>query len=193
MVDSYTQEEIKVIFILDCLFAESKNQRSTEAHDIMATSVLEFISKISGQSDLYTTPVFRDRLEWIRTQTTSCNEFIWVFKDKRHKDCLSVVQDVLFQRMLPGAIGVPPPRTREHIKRMIVVLECGTPALKDRWPSHPSIPPRVSGPSQYLMMPPVQLTKLKSTLKPKVTSKPLPANLTSKLVPPETQSDAEEC
>ena len=28
LVDSYTQEEIKVKFILDCLFAESKNQRS---------------------------------------------------------------------------------------------------------------------------------------------------------------------
>ena len=55
MIDSYTQEEIEVEFILNCLFAESKNQRSTEAHDIMATSVLKFISKISGQSDLYTT------------------------------------------------------------------------------------------------------------------------------------------
>ena len=67
LVDSYTQEEIEVKFILDCLFAESKNQRSTEAHNIMVMSVLEFISKISGQSDLYTTPVFRDRLGWIQT------------------------------------------------------------------------------------------------------------------------------
>ena len=56
-----------------------------------------------------------------------------------------------------------------------------------------SILPRVFGPSQYLMMPPVQLTKLKSTLKLKLTLKPLLDNLTSKLVPPETQSDAEEC
>ena len=100
---------------------------------------------------------------------------------------------MLFQSMLPGTMGVPPPRTRDRIKRMIVVLEHGTQALKDRWPGHPSIPPRVFGPSQYLMMPPVQLTKLKSTSKPKLTSKPLPANLTSKLVPPETLSDAEEC
>ena len=89
MVDSYIQEETEVEFILNCLFAESKNQRSTEAHD-MATSVLKFISKISGQSDLYTTPVFRDRLGWIQTQTTAFNEFIWAFRDKRHKDCLSV-------------------------------------------------------------------------------------------------------
>ena len=48
LIDSYTREEIEVEFILDCMFAKSKNQRTTEAHDIMATSVLEFISKISA-------------------------------------------------------------------------------------------------------------------------------------------------
>ena len=42
------------------------------------------------------------------------------------------------------------------------------------------------------MTSPVQLTKLKSTLKPKLTSKPLPATSTSKLVSPKTLSDAEE-
>ena len=151
----------------------------------MAMSVLKFISKISSRSDLYTTLVFRDRLGWIQTQTTAFDEFILAFRDKKHKDCLSVAWVVLFWRMLPGAMGVPPPRTRECTKRMIIILECGTPASKDRWPGHPSILPRVFGPSQYLMMPPVQLTKLKSTLKLKLTSKPLPANSTSKLVPPE--------
>ena len=94
-------------------------------------------------------------------------------------------------------MGVPPPRMRDHIKWMIIILECMTPALKIRWPGHPSIPPRVFGPSQCLMMPPVQLTRLKSTskptLKPKLTLKPLPANATSKLIPPKTQSDVEEC
>ena len=64
----------------------------------MATSVLKFISKIPGQSDEYTTPVFQDR-------------------DWRHKDCLSVTQDVLFGKMLPGAMGTPPPKTREYMKR----------------------------------------------------------------------------
>ena len=93
---------------------------------------------------------------------------------------------MLFRRMLPGAMGVPPPRTRECIKRMILILEHGTPMSKDRWIGHPSIPPRVFRPSQYLMIPPVWMTK------PKLMSKPLPANSTSKLVLPETQSDAEE-
>ena len=91
--------------------------------------------------------------------------------------------------MLPGATT----KMRERINRMIIILEHGTPALKDRWPGHPSILPRVFGPSQYLVMPPVQLTKPKSTSKLKLTSKPLPANSTSKLVLTETQSDAEEC
>ena len=96
LVDYYTHEEIKVEFILNCLFAESRNQRSTKACDIMATSVLEFISKISGQSDLYTTQVFWGRLGWIQSQATAFYEFIWAFRDRRYKDCLSVAQYVLF-------------------------------------------------------------------------------------------------
>ena len=60
------------------------------------------------------------------------------------------------------------------------------PALKDRWPGHPSIPLRVFGPSQYLVTLPIQLTK------PMVTSKPLQAGAALKLVPPESWSDAEE-
>ena len=66
------------------------------------------------------------------------------------------------------------------------------PALKYRWPGHPSIPQRVFGPSQYLVMPPVKQTRLKPKPKPMVTSKPLPAGAASKLVPSETRSDAEE-
>ena len=48
LVDSYTQEEIEVEFMLDCLFAKSGSQRLTEAHGVMAMSVLKFISKMSG-------------------------------------------------------------------------------------------------------------------------------------------------
>ena len=49
---------IKVKFILDCLCAESKNQRTTDAYNIMAISFLEFISGIPGQSEEYMMPVF---------------------------------------------------------------------------------------------------------------------------------------
>ena len=66
------------------------------------------------------------------------------------------------------------------------------PVSKDRWPGHPSIPPRVFGPSPYLITPPVQLIRPKPKLKPMVTSKPLLAGAASKLVPSETQSDAKE-
>ena len=98
----------------------------------------------------------------------------------------------MFQRLLPGATGVPLPKMKDCIKKMIAILEHGILASKDRWPGHPSITPRVFGPSQYLMTPPTQLTKPKPKPKLMVTSKPLPADAPSKLVPPETQSDAEE-
>ena len=59
--------------------------------------------------------------------------------------------------------------------------------LKERWIGHPSIPPRTFGPSQYLVMPPVQM------IKPRLTSKLLPTkSSTSKLVQLETRSDAED-
>ena len=75
---------------------------------------------------------------------------------------------------------------------MIAILEHGMLASKDRWPGHPSIPPRVFGSNQDLMTPPTQLRKLKPKPKPMVTLKPLPADAPSKLVPPETQSDAKK-
>ena len=55
LIDNYTRKEIEVEFILNCLYAKSKNQRTSEAHNILVLSVLEFISKIPGESDLYTT------------------------------------------------------------------------------------------------------------------------------------------
>ena len=58
MVNSYTKEEIEVKFTLDCLYVESKNQLTPDAHDIMAVSILEFISGIPGQSKEYITPMF---------------------------------------------------------------------------------------------------------------------------------------
>ena len=82
----------------------------------MATSVLKFISKIPCQSDMYTTLVYQTQISRIQTQMSAFDEFIWAFRDGRHKDCLSMAWDMLFQRMLPGATGVPPPRTHEHKK-----------------------------------------------------------------------------
>ena len=71
---------------------------------------------------------------------------------------------------------------------MIPILEQGTPAFKEGWIGHPSISLMVFGPSQYLITLPVCLTK------PRLTSKPLPAlSSISKIVQPETQSNAEEC
>ena len=120
----------------------------------MAMSVLEFISRY--QVKVTCTPtMFRSRLGKLQTQTIAFDEFIWAFQDGRYNDCLSTAQDVLFQRMLPGATGVPPPKIQECIGRMIPILQHGTPMSKERWIGHPSIPPRTFGPSQYLVMPPV--------------------------------------
>ena len=90
----------------------------------------------------------------------------------------------LFGHLLPGATGTPPLKTRDHIKRMITIMERDTPMSKDRWIGHPSIPLRMFSLKQYLVTPPVQRTK------PRMTSRPLLAStLTSKLVLKESQSD----
>ena len=49
-------------FILNCLSAESIRQRTPEAHDIMATSILKFISGIPGQNDEYMTYEFQSKI-----------------------------------------------------------------------------------------------------------------------------------
>ena len=106
----------------------------------------------------------------------------------RHKDCLLVARDVLFDQMLPGATGIPPPRTQEYIKRMIIILEHGMHKSKDRWIGHPFIPPRKFCLRQYLVTPPIQETN------PKMTSRLLPmSSSTWKLVLRETRSNPEDC
>ena len=50
LVDLYTREEIKVEYFLDCFYAECRIQRTPDAHDILANSILEFIWKIAGRS-----------------------------------------------------------------------------------------------------------------------------------------------
>ena len=55
LIDTYTREEIKVQYILDCLYAELKVQSLPDVQDVLANSVLEFIWKIGDCSDLYAT------------------------------------------------------------------------------------------------------------------------------------------
>ena len=74
----------------------------TDAHDIIAVSILEFISGIPGQSEEYTTPLFEIWIGRIQTQTPAFDEFIWAFWDRRHKDCLAATKDVLFACQLLG-------------------------------------------------------------------------------------------
>ena len=62
-MDSYTREEIEVEYILDYFYAECKIQRTPDAHNILANSVLEFIWKIAGRSIDYTTLNFQNKLK----------------------------------------------------------------------------------------------------------------------------------
>ena len=156
----------------------------------MAVSNLKFISGIPGQSEEYIMPVFQSQIGRVQTQVPAFDEFIWAFWDRRHKDCLTTAQDMFFGHQLPDTTGTSPLKTREYIKQMIVIMECDTPILKERWLGHPSIPPRMFRPRQYLVTPPMQWTKL---TKPKVTLKPLPPTLALKLVPKKTQSNLEYC
>ena len=41
LVNTYTREQIEVEYILDCLFTKSKIQKSPDAHNILANSILE--------------------------------------------------------------------------------------------------------------------------------------------------------
>ena len=63
LIDMYTKEEIKVKYILDCLYAELKVQSLPDVQDVLANSVLEFIWKIGDCSDKYTTETYRKKLQ----------------------------------------------------------------------------------------------------------------------------------
>ena len=82
---------------------------------------------------------------------------------------MSIANNVLFCRLPPGDRGRPVLLIRDKIVRMIAILHSDNYPNVDRWPGHPCIPRRVFGPREYLVDPPVQLTR------PQVTSKPLPA------------------
>ena len=46
---------VGMTYVLDCFYAECCIQRTPNAHDILANSILEFIWKIAGRSTYYTT------------------------------------------------------------------------------------------------------------------------------------------
>ena len=63
LVDLYTREEIKVEYVLDCFYAECCVQRTPDAHNSLANSVLKFIWKIAGRSMDYTTLNYQNKLK----------------------------------------------------------------------------------------------------------------------------------
>ena len=82
---------------------------------------------------------------------------------------MSIAKGVLFHHLPPGDRERPVPSIQDKIVRMITILHSDTYPDKERWLGHPCIPKRVFGPREYLVNPPLQLSK------PQVTSKPMPA------------------
>ena len=92
------------------------------------------------------------------------------FLDRDYKETVCVANNVLYCQTLPGGLGRP---EDEHIRRkielMIKILDEDICPDIHHWEGHPCIPNGVFGPKQYLINPPLQLSK------PRVTSRPLPA------------------
>ena len=172
LVNTFTREEIEVKFILNCLFAESQIQRTPDALNIMANSVLKFIWKIGEQSVYYTTVHYQQKLKvygCLQSKESSFDDFIWAFLD-REKETVCVANNVLYHRALLGERGRPEDEhIRKKIQLMIKILNEDTCPGIHHWEGHPCIPKRVFGPKEYLIHPPLQLSK------PRVTSRPLPA------------------
>ena len=162
LVDLYSRKEIEVEYILDCFCAECKIQQTPDAHNILANSVLEFIWKIAGRSTDYTTLNFRNKLRkysGLRRRTSSFDDFIWAFNDKKYDEVLSIANSVLFHCLPPGDRVRPVLSIRDKIVRMIAILHSDTYPDMDRWPGHSCIPRRVFGPREYLVNPPIQPTR----------------------------------
>ena len=97
LIDSFTREEIEVEFILDCLFTESQIQKTMDALNIMANSVLEFIWKIGEWSVLYTTVHYWQKLKvygGLQNEESSFDNFIWAFLDQNYKETVCVANNV---------------------------------------------------------------------------------------------------
>ena len=93
LVNTFTREETEVEFILDCLFTESQIQRTPDALNIMANSVLKFIWKIGEQSVYYTTVCYQQKLKVygsLRSKESSFNDFIWAFLNRDYRETMCV-------------------------------------------------------------------------------------------------------
>ena len=76
---------------------------------------------------------------------------------------------MLFRRIPPRAQGSPQgSRAREAVKVAIETLEAHTVHSSERWIGHPSIPPRVFGPTKYLDELSRQLTKPQTAMTPRL-------------------------
>ena len=103
--ETYTREEIEVEYILDCLYAKLQVQLSTDLQNVLANSILEFIWKIADCSSLYTTEMYRRKLQLfgvLQSRQPSFDNFVWAFLDQNYQQVQSITNNVLFRQALPG-------------------------------------------------------------------------------------------
>ena len=139
----------------------------------MANSILESIWKIGERSVYYTTAHYQQKLKVygsLQSKESSFNDFIWAFLDRDYKETVCVANNVLYHCTLLGEQGRPEDEhIRKKIQLMIKILNEDTCPDIHHWERHPCIPKRVFGPKEYLINPPLQISK------PRVTLRPLPA------------------
>ena len=75
--EMYTQEEVKIEYILDSLYTELRQQ------NVLANSVLEFIWRIADRSIHYTTDAYRklSLFQVPQAQQSSFDDFMWALLD----------------------------------------------------------------------------------------------------------------
>ena len=78
--EMYTQEEVKVKYILNSLYAELQQQPLTDVQNVLANSILEFIWKIADHSIWYTSDVYQRKLQLFevpQAQQSTFDDFAW--------------------------------------------------------------------------------------------------------------------
>ena len=103
--EMYTREEVKVKYILDSLYAELRQQPSTDVQNILANTILEFIWRIADCSTHDTTDAYRRKLSLFQVpqaRQSSFDDFVWALLDRNFEQVWHVTNSVLFQQALLG-------------------------------------------------------------------------------------------
>ena len=97
--ETYTREEVEVEYILYSLYAELRQQPSTDVQNVLTNSVLEFIWRIVDHSIHYTTNAYWRKLllfQVPQARQSSFDDFVWALLDQNFKQVQHIANSVLF-------------------------------------------------------------------------------------------------